>query len=96
LRLRLRQFVLERLEPGRQGLRLGHHGLHFRFGRAFALELADLLGQGIAARLLRLGFGLDGLAAGLQLVEPGDVEIDATALEAVDDGLQVFAQQYRI
>ena len=38
----------------------------------------------------------DRLAARLQLVEPFRVEGHATALEAVYDGLQVFAQQYRV
>ncbi len=56
-------------------------------------ELADLLGERVAARLQGLGLGLHGLAAGLEGVEALGVEIDLAGPEAVDNGLQVFAQQ---
>ncbi len=87
------QLFLELLQAHGHGLRFRHDGAGVL---ALGLQLADLLGQRVAAGLQGLGFGLDGLAARLQVVEPFRVEGDAAGLQAVYDGLQVFAQQYRV
>ena len=87
------QLFFQLLQAHRHGLGLGHDGAGVL---ALGLELADLLGQRVAAGLQGFGLGLDGLAAGFQVVEPFRVEGHAACLEAVDDGLQVFAQQYRV
>lgn len=87
------QLFFQLLQALGHGLRFGHDGAGVL---ALGLELTDLLGQRVAAGLQGFGFGLDRLAARLQLVEPFRVEGHATALEAVYDGLQVFAQQYRV
>ncbi|MOA08529.1 hypothetical protein D3C78_1283030 [compost metagenome] len=103
VRHRHQQVVKRRLQGGQlffQLLQANRHRLRFRHDGAgvfaLGLELTDLLGQRVAAGLQGLGFGLDGLAAGLQVVEPFRVEGHAAGLEAVYDGLQVFAQQYRV
>ena len=87
------QLFFQLLQAHRHGLGLSHDGAGVL---ALGLELADLLGQRVAAGLQGFGLGLDGLAAGFQVVEPFRVEGHAAGLEAVDDGLQVFAQQYRV
>ena len=89
----LQRAFFQLLQAHRHGLGLSHDGAGVL---ALGLELADLLGQRVAAGLQGFGLGLDGLAAGFQVVEPFRVEGHAAGLEAVDDGLQVFAQQYRV
>ncbi len=63
---------------------------------ALALEHADLLGQGVAARLQFLGADLQRLALVLERLEGLDVEEGLrvlAGLQALDDGVEVLAQQ---
>jgi hypothetical protein len=83
------QVVLQLFEAGRNGLRLGHLG---RGVLALGFELADQLGNGIAASLQGFSFNLQSLATGFELAEPFGVELDVPARQRIHNGRNVFTQ----